>query len=115
MARVDKATASLEIRNGEFAGMVYELLAEETRIGRNPTTDITLLDAGISREHAVVISEPFDGGHRLEDLDSTNGTKVNGKSVLAATLNDGDEIEMGQTCFRYVRNPTVSGGRNDDA
>jgi len=114
MAPAYKTTARLEIRNGEFAGMVYELIAEETRIGRNPTTDITLLDQGMSRDHAVLITDEFDGSHRLEDLDSTNGTKVNGKSVLAATLSDGDEIEMGHTCFRYLRDGT-NGGMGDDA
>ena len=40
----------LLIRNGGFEGMSYEITAEETLIGRNPTTDITLLDEGISRE-----------------------------------------------------------------
>ena len=44
--------ATLVIRNGGFEGMTYELGSEETLIGRNPTTDITLLDEGISREHA---------------------------------------------------------------
>ena len=42
-------------------------------------------------------------GQRREDLSSTNGTRVNGKPVRAATLYSGDEIEMGHTCFRYVR------------
>ena len=38
--------ARLVIRNGGFEGMTYDLRSEETLIGRNPTTDITLLDEG---------------------------------------------------------------------
>lgn len=99
-----KAIARLEICTGEFVGMVYELVAEETLIGRNPTTDITLLDEGMSREHAVLVSDVADGSHQIEDLNSTNGTRVNGKPIRAATvLCSGDEIEMGHTRFRYVR------------
>jgi len=96
-----RRAARLEIRNGEFAGMVYDLTGDETLIGRNPTTHITLLDEGISREHAVVLLEEEDGTHVVEDLQSTNGTKVNGKRVRSATLADGDEIEIGHTRFVY--------------
>jgi len=95
-------TARLEIRNGEFAGMTYELRADETLIGRNPTTDITLLDDGISREHALILVDEAEGRHVIEDLQSTNGTKVNGKRVRSAILAEGDQIQIGQTLFRFV-------------
>ena len=72
------------ILNGGFEGMIYELSSEETMIGRNPTTDITLLDDGISREHALILVDPEDGIYVIEDLQSTNGTKVNGKRVRSA-------------------------------
>jgi len=91
----------LVILNGEFEGMSYELRADETLIGRNPTTDITLLDEGISREHALVLVEAEGGSYGVEDLQSTNGTKVNGKRVRSATLSDGDEIQVGRTRFRF--------------
>ena len=98
---MEKTIARLEIRNGEFEGMVYELIGDETLIGRNPTTHITLLDEGISREHAVLMFDPDEACHTIEDLQSTNGTKVNGKRVRSATLHDGDEIQVGQTSFQY--------------
>jgi pSer/pThr/pTyr-binding forkhead associated (FHA) protein len=97
----ETAIARLEIRNGEFEGMVYLLVGDETLIGRNPTTHITLLDEGISREHAVLLFDPDQVCHTIEDLRSTNGTKVNGKRVRAATLHNGDEIQVGHTCFEY--------------
>ncbi len=96
-----RVMGSLVILNGDFEGMRYELTSDETLIGRNPTTHITLLDEGISREHAVVLLEEEDGTHVVEDLQSTNGTKVNGKRVRSATLADGDEIEIGHTRFQF--------------
>jgi len=92
----------LLIRNGGFEGMSYEISAEETLIGRNPTTDITLLDEGISREHALITYEPESGTYTVEDLQSTNGTKVNGKRVRSATLAHGDELRIGHTVFQFL-------------
>jgi pSer/pThr/pTyr-binding forkhead associated (FHA) protein len=92
----------LEILNGGFEGMSYALSDQEIVIGRNPTTDITLLDEGISREHALVLYDEDGPGYVIEDLQSTNGTKVNGKRVRSASLVDGDQIQIGQTLFRFV-------------
>ncbi len=97
-----RATGSLVILNGDFEGMRYELTSDETLIGRNPTTDITLLDEGISREHTMVLYDESDGEYVIEDLQSTNGTKVNGKRVRSATLVHGDEIQIGHTRFRFL-------------
>ena len=95
-------TGRLEILNGGFHGMTYDLVAEEVVIGRNPTTDITLLDEGISREHALILFDADAPGYVIEDLQSTNGTKVNGKRVRSAPLSEGDEIQIGQTLFRFL-------------
>lgn len=92
----------LEILNGGFEGMTYDLDGDEVVIGRNPTTQITLLDEGISREHAVVLFDEDAPGFVIEDLASTNGTKVNGKRIRSAPLAEGDEIQIGQTLFRFV-------------
>ena len=91
----------LVLCDGEFAGAEYPLTAEETLIGRNPTTDITLLDESISREHAIVAWDAAQGSYAIEDLQSTNGTRVNGKRVRSAELADGDEIQVGHTRFRF--------------
>ena len=91
----------LEILNGGFEGMTYDLGEDEIVIGRNPTTDITLLDEGISREHAMVMFDEDGPGFVIEDLASTNGTKVSGKRVRSAPLSEGDEIQIGQTLFRF--------------
>ncbi len=95
------AVGVLVICNGGFEGMEYELSGEETLIGRNPTTDVTLLDENISREHAIVLQDESDGHYTVEDLQSTNGTKVNGKGVRSQALSPGDEIQIGHTVFRF--------------
>ena len=103
MADAPKAAkAVLVICNGGFEGMEYELAGEETIIGRSPTTDITLLDENISREHAIVLFDAETGACSIEDLQSTNGTKVNGKGVRSADLLPDDEIEIGHTRFRLT-------------
>lgn len=62
-------------------------------IGRAEDTDLTLVSNDVSRHHAAVI---FQGGkYIVEDLNSTNGTFVNGRTVDHHTLNSGDEISVG--------------------
>ena len=95
------ATGRLEIMNGGFEGLTYDLTADEVMIGRNPTTDITLLDEGISREHALLLWDEDTPGYVIEDLASTNGTKLNGTRIRSAPLAEGDEIQVGQTRFRF--------------
>jgi adenylate cyclase len=82
--------------------MEYALISDETLIGRNPNTDITLLDENISREHAIVLLDEETGAYTIEDLQSSNGTKVNGKRIRSADLVDADEIEIGNTRFRFL-------------
>ncbi len=99
----ERRPAKLTILNGGFEGVTYELALEETLIGRNPTTDITLLDEGISREHAIILYDEAADEYSVEDLQSTNGTKVNGKGVRSNPLAHEDEVQIGHTLFRFQR------------
>ncbi|MBW2387866.1 MAG: FHA domain-containing protein, partial [Deltaproteobacteria bacterium] len=56
---------------------------------------------GISREHAIISFEESESEYVVEDLQSTNGTQVNGKRVRSATLAANDEIRIGNTSFRF--------------
>jgi len=80
---------------------VFEISKTETLIGRAPTCDLQIPDDSMSREHAVVICDGADAS--LEDLQSTNGVKVNGKRVRSSELDHGDEIEIGQTTMVFTR------------
>ncbi|HXX47215.1 MAG TPA: FHA domain-containing protein [Myxococcota bacterium] len=74
---------------------IFEIHSAETLIGRAPTCDLQVPDDSMSREHAVVLCDGEDA--TLEDLQSTNGIRVNGKRVRTVELAHGDEIEIGQT------------------
>lgn len=64
------------------------------RIGRDEHCEIVLPFQSVSGEHALLQFK--EGGYVLEDLGSTNGTKINGLTpMVAATLYDGDEIAWG--------------------
>lgn len=91
----------LIVETGGFTGTRFDLTDEEMVIGRSPANDITLLDEGLSREHAVMLRDPESGIVTIEDLQSSNGTKVNGKRVRSAELCHGDEVQLGRTVFRF--------------
>jgi soluble lytic murein transglycosylase-like protein len=73
------------------------LRAPETRIGRDPTSDMILDFARVSREHALV--RQLGDRHTVADLGSTNGTTVNGSPIgeEPVLLKPGDVIELAQT------------------
>ena len=68
-------------------------------IGRLPSCGITVSDPNASRHHAEI--RPAGDGYILVDLDSTNGTKVNGTTVHERRLVDGDVISVGSTKLRF--------------
>jgi hypothetical protein len=69
-------------------------------IGRLAECDVVLADPNVSRRHAEV--RPAGMGFAVADLDSTNGTRVNGSIVGEPTvLNDGDVVTIGATRIRF--------------
>ena len=77
-----------------------------TTIGRGPANDVRLTDGYVSRHHARVWREP--GGYRLEDLDSLNGTSVNGERLAAGgarLLRDYDVITFGPKAALRIEQP----------
>lgn len=72
---------------------------ERVTIGRAPDNDIPLNDKAASGHHAVVITILQDSF--LEDLDSTNGTLVNGKQVAKHPLSNNDVISIGRNTLKY--------------
>jgi FHA domain len=67
---------------------------DELVIGRNPSCDIVLAGPAVSRQHARLTFR--DGSWILQDLDSTNGTVVNGTAVGRCKLHPGDRVIIGE-------------------
>lgn len=78
------------------------LSKERITIGRRPHNDIVIEDLAISGEHAAIVT--VNGDSILEDLNSTNGTQVNGQPVRKHFLQDGDVIEVAQFRMTYFMN-----------
>ncbi|HZW12833.1 MAG TPA: FHA domain-containing protein [Noviherbaspirillum sp.] len=89
-----KNRVRITVASRERVLQVVVLDKERISIGRAPQNDIVLEDQAISSEHAVIAI--VQGDALLEDLDSTNGTKVNGQPVKKHFLHDGDLIELGR-------------------
>jgi diguanylate cyclase (GGDEF)-like protein len=86
--------AVLTVLTGLSAGQAFTLRQVETIIGRGRDCGVKLDDQGISRRHCRVVGT-VEGGYLAEDLESTNGTYVNGKRHKRAKLKPGDRLQIG--------------------
>src|ERR1051326_8556714 len=91
--------AKLIVTDGSGSTKEVPLNKERVTVGRAPDNDIPLNDKAVSGHHAVVITILQDSF--LEDLDSTNGTQVNGKQVAKHPLSNGDVIAIGRATLKY--------------
>jgi len=73
---------------------------ERTTLGRRPYNDIVIDNLAVSGEHAVLLSVGEDVF--IEDLNSTNGTYINGKAIKKQLLSNGDVIEIGKYRIKYI-------------
>lgn len=78
----------------------YELDEPVVSIGRLPENTISIANMGVSRRH-VKIEEDTDHSYILSDLNSLNGTYVNGKRIKKVTLRSGDKITIGKYAIIY--------------
>jgi pSer/pThr/pTyr-binding forkhead associated (FHA) protein len=84
-----------------------QLTKDRTSLGRRPYNDIVIDNLAVSGEHAVLQmsgNEVF-----VEDLNSTNGTYLNGKAVKKQQLNNGDTVEIGKYKIKYVNEAASAG------
>lgn len=92
--------AFLEPVRGPIPGKdIVPLINFPLLIGRSETCDLVVRDPGISRRHAIL--DCRKGKYVLTDLNSTNGTYVNGTRVQRHELQDGDQIKMGDSVFIF--------------
>ena len=77
-----------------------QLTKDRTSLGRRPYNDIVIDNLAVSGEHAVL---QMSGAEvHVEDLNSTNGTYVNGKAVKKQLLQNSDTVEIGKYKIKYV-------------
>ncbi len=89
----------LIIIQGEEEGREVELRRDELTLGRGPDNELVLPDIACSRRHAMIERQGEDWV--VVDLNSGNGTLVNGERVQRAVLRDGDEIDVGSTVLEF--------------
>lgn len=93
----------LSLMNGSTVPVRHGLV-----IGRVAGCDVVVDDHKASRRHARVIVE--NGVVEIEDLDSSNGTLLNGKPVTRRVLRSGDEVQIGKTVIVYREGAVAAGG-----
>ncbi|MFT4513186.1 MAG: hypothetical protein ACI89X_002620 [Planctomycetota bacterium] len=84
----------LELADGAFIGVRDGLV-----LGRVATCDVVVDDTKASRRHARLVVEA--GVVEIEDMNSSNGTLLNGKPVDRRLIRDGDEVRIGKTVIIY--------------
>jgi hypothetical protein len=83
------------------------LTKDRTSLGRRPYNDIVIDNLAVSGEHAVF---QMSGNEvYLEDLNSTNGTYVNGKAVKKQLLQNTDTVEIGKYKIKYINEAASAG------
>src|SRR6185436_1167019 len=90
----------LVIAEGKEAGREFVFEQESVLIGRTADCDVVLYDPGVSRKHARIFAE--QRGYYVEDMGSSNGTKVNGAIIKKKQLADGDAISLGPVVFNFA-------------
>ena len=84
-----------------------QLTKDRTTLGRRPYNDIVIDNLAVSGEHAVL--QMAGNVVHLEDLNSTNGTYVNGKAAKKQLLQNGDVVEVGKYKIKYVNEVVEQG------
>ncbi len=93
---------ALVVIDGQDQGKVFSLKGKsQFKIGRSVTSDLLLSDGKVSRDHCVI--ESARDQHIIIDLESANGTVVNGDRVKKTVLKEGDFIRLGYTMLKYDR------------
>ena len=92
-------TVTFLVLEGVDKGRVYRDLPIPVTIGREEGNGLRLNDERVSRFHAKVQTE--DGDVILTDLDSTNGTRVNGTAIQIRRLRPGDQVSIGRSMLLF--------------
>lgn len=89
----------LHILSGVLEGKVIDLIEERTTVGRALDNMVRIEDGTVSHHHALIIQDAME--YKLRDLNSTNGTRVNGMRIVETALHNGDQVRFGSVEMRY--------------
>ena len=91
----------LLVTAGPLRDSTIPLPEGESTLGRDPTNAVAVVDPSVSRKHCL-LRQGEDGRFQVKDLDSRNGTLVNGLAVKEQWLHHGDEIATGDSVFLFL-------------
>ena len=97
---------------GPNIGRQYPLQNKPANIGRDPSNHIVVDNDSVSRRHAKLTVEAAQ--RLLTDLQSTNGSYVNNKPIVTHFLQNGDQIKIGNTIFKYIVGSDVESAYHEE-
>ena len=103
----------LNMLTGPIAGQVYELAREQTQVGREQFCDLVIPIRSISRQHARIVRDA--DAFFIEDLNSLNGTYVNGQRIRVRTrLKDQDRIRLYDVVMQFHEGSRPTSGSSSE-
>jgi DNA-directed RNA polymerase subunit RPC12/RpoP len=103
----------LVVREGAYEGRAFRIaVGDKKMVGRASECVIRLPDQAVSRRHCAV--ENIGGVLRVVDLDSANGSWINGQLVADASLGPGDQLAVGPVILECRAEPTSEGVRKSE-
>lgn len=94
------ALIELDQVEGTAGRRMHDIGKDVVTVGRSPQSNLFLDDVTVSRHHAEILRG--EGGYRISDSGSLNGTYVNRVRVDSVDLRNGDEIQVGKYRFKFV-------------
>lgn len=92
---------SLFVIRGNDQGTRFELVDPVVRLGRDASASAQLHDSEVSRHHAELRRDE-QGNYVISDLNSSNGTYINGRRIRQHTLRSGEQVQVGSTLLLYT-------------
>ena len=92
----------LSFTSGQLAGQSFEIGEEPVVLGRGDEANLPLNDSAASGRHAEIVGE--NGGWIISDLDSANGTEINGAQIESGTemrVQNGDQVAFGGVVLKF--------------
>jgi len=99
-------TVTFQVLEGVDKGRIFRALAVPMTIGREEGNQLRLNDERVSRYHAKIQQD--NGDVILTDLESTNGTRVNGNTIQIRRLRAGDRIGVGRSILLFGSNEEIA-------